>query len=53
MQDEQIVALYWARDEAAIRETKEKYEDYLLKIAYNVLYDSEESGVLVIRAKKE
>ena len=49
MQDEQIVALYWARDEAAIRETKEKYEDYLLKIAYNILYDSEESGECVNR----
>ena len=29
MQDDRIVAMYWQRDEAAIRETEEKYGSYL------------------------
>ncbi|MCI8623127.1 MAG: RNA polymerase sigma factor [Provencibacterium sp.] len=43
MQDEQIVALYWQRDETAIRETEEKYGRYLAKIAYQILADWEDS----------
>lgn len=43
MQDEKIVELYWQRDESAIRETQEKYENYLYKIAYNILSDKEDS----------
>lgn len=46
MQDEQIVALYWVRDEDAIVQTQKKYGNYLFKIAQNVLNDwndSEES----------
>ncbi len=46
MEDEEIVELYWKRDESAIRETKMKYSHYLTKIAYNILgnfEDSEES----------
>ena len=43
MEDEMIVALYWQRDESAIRETEEKYDRYLTKIAYNVLSDLEDS----------
>lgn len=43
MQDDRIVALYWQRDESAIRETERKYGHYLLKIAYNVLADLEDS----------
>lgn len=45
MSDEQIVALYWQRDEQAIRETDIKYKKFLLTVAYNILqdmYDSEE-----------
>ena len=45
MSDEQIVALYWQRDEQAIRETDIKYKKFLLSVAYNILqdmYDSEE-----------
>ena len=42
MQDEHIVALYWERNEAALDETKNKYEHYLLKIAYNILMDWED-----------
>ena len=43
MEDEQIVALYWERDEAAIYESDRKYGRYLAKIAHNVLGDPEDS----------
>lgn len=46
MQDSEIVALYWQRDESALRETQEKYGRYLTKIARGILsdrLDSEES----------
>lgn len=43
MQDTSIVELYWLRDEAAIRETQNKYGRYLTKIAYNILSDLEDS----------
>ncbi len=43
MKDEEIVVLYWQRSENAIRETVAKYEAYLATIAYNVLFDSEDS----------
>lgn len=43
MHDEQIVELYWQRNENAIAETAEKYEKYLSKVAYNILGNSEDS----------
>ncbi|MBQ7001448.1 MAG: RNA polymerase sigma factor [Oscillospiraceae bacterium] len=43
MEDEKIVALYWDRDEGAIRETERKYDRYLTKIAYNILNNLEDS----------
>ncbi len=43
MEDEQIVSLYWDRNEAAIRETEIKYERYLTKIAYNILNNADDS----------
>lgn len=43
MRDNEIVALYWKRDEAALRETEKKYGKYLKKIAFNVLADFEDS----------
>ena len=43
MQDDQIVALYWQRNEKAIEETEKKYGRYLLKVAYNILADLEDS----------
>ena len=43
MEDEKIVSLYWDRDESAIRETEEKYDRYLTKIAYNILNNPEDS----------
>ena len=43
MLDEEIVNLYWKRDERAVQETKTAYGKYLFKIAYNVLSDFEDS----------
>ncbi len=43
MDDAQIIALYWQRNEAAISETKTKYSHYLTKIAYNILENYEDS----------
>ena len=43
MEDEQIVNLYWERNEDAIRKTEEKYDRYLTKIAYNILANAEDS----------
>ena len=43
MEDEQIVALYWERSEAAITETKQKYNGYCSVIANNILNSHEET----------
>lgn len=43
MQDAVIVQLYWNRDESAIFQTEQKYSAYLMKIAYNILADREDS----------
>jgi len=43
MQDEEIIELYWKRDESAIEFTDRKYRSYLFTIAYNVLRDEFES----------
>ena len=43
MKDAEIVALYWERNEAAIQQTQQKYGAYLLKVAYNILSDFEDS----------
>ena len=37
--DEEIVALFFARDESAITRTKEKYDKYLSAVAMNILKD--------------
>lgn len=37
MSDEEIIELYWARNERAIEETSKKYGKYLYTIAYNIL----------------
>ena len=45
MRDEQIIELYFDRDESAITETGAKYGAYCMKIAMNILHnrlDSEE-----------
>lgn len=38
--DEEIIELYWKRDEQAISETDKKYRRYLFTIAYNILHDN-------------
>jgi len=43
MNDDAIVALYWQRDESAITVTQEKYNAYLMKIARNILNNTEDS----------
>lgn len=42
MDDRQIVALYWERDQMAIAHTQKKYGRYLAKVAYQILYDLED-----------
>ena len=47
MEDKLIVDLFWERSEDAIVKTREKYEKYCYKIAYNILQsksDAEECG---------
>ena len=43
MDDAQIVDLYFARDENAITETKNKYQNMCFLIAHNILYNREDS----------
>ena len=43
MEDAEIVALYWARNEEAITQTKAKYGAYLNRVANNILADLEDS----------
>jgi RNA polymerase sigma-70 factor (ECF subfamily) len=37
LSDDEIIALYWSRDEKAITETDFKYKKYLLAVAYNIV----------------
>lgn len=39
LSDEDIIELYWNRDERAIEETDLKYRRYLYAIAYNIVHD--------------
>ena len=43
MEDSQIVALYWARNEDALTETAAKYGRYCYCIAYNILSSREDA----------
>ncbi|MCR4656414.1 MAG: sigma-70 family RNA polymerase sigma factor [Lachnospiraceae bacterium] len=43
MQDYEIVDLYWARSESAIKETDIKYGAYCRKIAMNIVADDKDS----------
>lgn len=47
MEDSEIVALYWQRNEAAIEETQQKYGRYLAKIAHNILSNREDGEEIV------
>ena len=42
MDDEEIINLYWARQENAISETDKKYGKYCASISFNILQDNEE-----------
>lgn len=37
--DEQLIELYWRREEKAIQETDKKYGQFLFRIAYNILHE--------------
>ena len=43
MEDTVIINLYFDRSEKAIQATEEKYSKYCFSIAWNVLYDKEDS----------
>lgn len=43
MEEKEIIDLYWARSEQAIRETDKKYGKFCHTIAYNILADHEDS----------
>ncbi|MBR2906839.1 MAG: RNA polymerase sigma factor [Clostridia bacterium] len=43
MSDEQIVDLYWQRNEQAFKETDIKYKNYLLSVAMNIVHDMSDS----------
>ena len=43
MNDNEIIRLYWSRDQIAIACTQEKYGHYCYRIAWNILYDHEDS----------
>ncbi len=43
MDDSKIVALFWERDEAALKEVSQKYGAYCLTIAQNILGNREDS----------
>ncbi len=43
LSDEEIISLYWAREEKAIAETDTKYGKYLYTIAHNILNDKMDS----------
>lgn len=43
MEDDKIIALYWARKEEAISETDRKYGSYCRSISFRILNDKEDS----------
>lgn len=43
MEDNQIVDVYWRRDEDAIQETGRKYTQFCFGIAWNILFNKEDS----------
>ena len=48
MDDAQIINLYFARDENAIVETKNKYQNMCYIVAHNILYSREDSEECVV-----
>ena len=42
MDDDKIIDLYWNRDENAIAETRNKYENYCFSISRNILHNQQD-----------
>lgn len=47
MEDQEIIKLYWDRDEQALRSTAEKYGTYCVSIALNILENKEDADECV------
>lgn len=47
LNDIEIVELYWRRDESALSETDKKYRSYLMRIAINILNNTEDGSEAV------
>ena len=43
MKDEEIIALYWDRNEKAVAETSNKYDSYCYSISYRILHNNEDA----------
>lgn len=43
MKDNEIIGLYWERNEAAITASADKYGDYCHSISYNILHNNEDA----------
>lgn len=43
MKDDEIITLYWERDEKAITATAERYGSYCHSISYNILHNTEDA----------
>lgn len=43
MKDDEIISLYWKRDEQAIAATADKYDNYCHSISYNILHCNEDA----------
>lgn len=42
LSDDEIIELYWKRDENAIQETDKKYKNYLFSVAYNIVCNQQD-----------
>ena len=47
MEDNRIIDLYWARSEEAVAQTARKYGGYCRRIAWNILYNPEDTDECV------
>ena len=47
LEDQEIIQLFWNRSENAIIQTTEKYGKYCFTIAWNILYNREDSDECV------
>lgn len=50
MEDEQIISMFWERDEDAIAQTSKKYGSMCRSIAYGILHNSEDTNECVNEA---